>query len=43
VEVKAGLRDYFSSFIISSQKGITKPNKLICKKHIVIRSLKDLG
>lgn len=26
---KAGLRDYFSSFIISSIKGITKPNKIM--------------
>jgi len=28
---QAGLRDYFSSFIISSQKGITKPNDLMYK------------
>lgn len=29
VYVKAGLRDYFSSFIISSILGVTKPNKLM--------------
>lgn len=28
---KANLRDYFSSFIISSQKGVTKPNELMYK------------
>ena len=28
---QAGLRDYFLSFIISSQKGITKPNELMYK------------
>jgi len=28
---QAGLRNYFSSFIISSQKGITKPNELMYK------------
>lgn len=27
VFIKAGLRDYFSSFVISSKLGITKPNK----------------
>lgn len=28
---KVGLRDYFSSFIISSQRGITKPHELMYK------------
>ncbi|WP_102399858.1 HAD-IA family hydrolase [Haloimpatiens massiliensis] len=28
---QAGLRDYFSSFIISSQKGVTKPHELMYK------------
>ncbi|MDT8719351.1 HAD-IA family hydrolase [Clostridium sp. 19966] len=27
----AGLRDYFSSFVISSKKGVTKPNELMYK------------
>ncbi|TGA96302.1 HAD family phosphatase [Sporolactobacillus shoreae] len=29
VFVKANMRNYFSSFIISSKKGVTKPNKLM--------------
>ena len=33
-----GLRDYFSSFIISSQKGITKPHELMYKT-----ALEELG
>jgi len=28
---KANLRDYFSSFVISSVKGVTKPNELMYK------------
>lgn len=28
---KAGLREYFSSFVISSKKGVTKPNELMYK------------
>lgn len=38
VFVKAGMRDYFKSFIISSQKGVTKPDELMYKS-----ALDELG